>query len=116
MLPPVAMIMLLRFINSAVPPMVGMVIMVTSPSGAPASMAAAFRMRTASPMQFRALGWGETISALPALTEISALKMVVLVGLVLGTRPATTPTGMATSSIFFCVSSRMMPMVFSSLM
>ena len=66
-------------------------------------------------MQFSAEGWGDTISALPALTEISALKMVVLVGLVLGTSPATTPTGMATSSIFFCASSRITPMVLASL-
>ena len=42
--------------------------------------------------------------------------MVVEVGLVLGTRPATTPTGTAASRILFSRSSPMMPMLRTSRM
>ena len=52
---------------------------------------------TVSAMQRAARGCGLMTTALRALTETSALKSVVEVGFVVGTMPATTPTGVATS-------------------
>ena len=114
--PPVARIMLLSFISSAVPTRVGRVIMPISPSGPPSFRMASLRTRTVSPMHLIAAGWGEMIRALPALIAISALKIAVEVGLVLGTSPATTPMGTAASHILFSGISLMTPMVFASLM
>jgi len=50
-----------------------------------------------SAMQRLARGCGLMTTALRAFTEISALYMDVDVGFVVGTMPATTPTGVATS-------------------
>src|SRR3546814_2944940 len=49
----------------------------------------------ASCVQRAADGWGDKTIPLRPLTEISALKIAVEVGFVLGVKPATTPMGSA---------------------
>ncbi len=62
-------------------------------SGAPAAIAAFRIILAASTVHFLDLGWGEKIIALRVFKAINALKIVVAVGLVTGTIPATIPTG-----------------------
>ena len=68
------------------------------PSGAPAFTAASSTTRAASMVDFFARGWGLKIMPLRVFRQISALKIAVEVGFVVGITAATTPMG---SAIFF---------------
>ena len=70
----------------------------TRSAGPPARSIARRRTSTDSPMQRTARGCGLTTIALRPLTAISALPSAVEVGFVVGTMPATTPTGVAIST------------------
>ena len=70
----------------------------TTRSGGPPARSMARRTTSqVSAMQRFARGCGLMTTALRPFTEMSALYIVVDVGLVVGTMPATTPTGVATS-------------------
>ena len=73
--PPVAMITetSLQCISSLVAPMVGMVMQLITPSGAPAARAASRITSAAFRVHLAAEGWGENTMALPALTAIMDL-------------------------------------------
>jgi hypothetical protein len=66
-------------------------------------------------MQRRERGCGLMMIALRPFTAINDLKSVVEVGFVVGTMPAITPTGEATSTMPLRSSRLTMPTVFSSL-
>lgn len=66
-----------------------------SPLGAPAASAASRTMRAASMVLFTARGWGEKTIALRVSRQMSALKIAVDPGLVVGTTPQMTPIGSA---------------------
>ena len=85
-----------------------------SPLGAPAASAAAAMTRAASRVQRAAAGWGEITMASRAFTAIMTLKKAVEVGLVLGTRAATTPMGRATLNRRRASSRSMTPTVATS--
>ncbi len=70
----------------------------TSPAGAPARRAASSTTCAAASEASAARGWGARTTALRALTEMRDLKNTVETGFVVGTSPATTPTGSATST------------------
>jgi hypothetical protein len=57
------------------------------PGGAPAASAASATILAAAIVDLRARGWGQSTSVLRVLRHSSALKMVVEVGLVVGTMP-----------------------------
>ena len=65
------------------------------PSGAPAFTAAFRTIRAASMVQPLARGWGEKMMAFRVFSAISALKIAVEVGLVVGITAAISPTGSA---------------------
>jgi len=79
--------------------------------GAPAASAARRMVSTESKVQRAAAGWGATTIALRALTAIRHLKNAVEVGLVEGTRAATTPMGQAISYRRRTASCRITPTV-----
>jgi hypothetical protein len=105
----------LCFISAPVDSMVGFVRHITRSGGPPARSIARRITSTVSPMQRLARGCGLITIAFLPLTAISALKIAVEVGLVVGMTPATTPTGVATSITPFLSSRATMPTVFSSL-
>lgn len=57
------------------------------PGGAPAASAASATILAAAIVAMRARGWGHSTRLLRVLRHSSALKMVVEVGLVVGTMP-----------------------------
>ena len=76
----------------------GTSIQLMMPSGAPAFTAASSTTFAAAIVAFLARGWGLKMMPLRVFRQISALKMAVEVGLVVGMTAATTPMG---SAIFF---------------
>ena len=64
--------------------------------GAPAATAASYMTLAAATEHFCAFGWKAKMMGLRVFRQISDLKIAVLVGLVTGVMPATTPTGSAT--------------------
>ncbi|OPZ63289.1 MAG: hypothetical protein BWY85_01787 [Firmicutes bacterium ADurb.Bin506] len=98
-------------INSSVASMVGCSMQLTTPSGAPALTAASFMSFAAAAVHFVARGCGLNTMAFLAFNEMMALNIAVDVGLVVGTSPASTPTGTATSYTLFTWSSWMNPTV-----
>ena len=85
------------FINAPVDSIVGFDNTVTRSGGPPSRSIARRKTSTVSEMQRAARGCGLITHALRPLTEINALNIAVDVGLVVGTMPATTPLGVATS-------------------
>ena len=104
------------FIRAPVDSMVGFVRQTTRSAGPPARSMARRMTSQVSAMQRFARGWGEMTTALRPFTEMRALYIVVEVGFVVGTMPATTPTGVATSWTPLCSSRLTKPTVRSSLM
>ena len=115
-LPPVARMVATPgcFISEEVPSIEGFSIHCTQFSGAPAAMAASRTIWAACAEHCWAEGWKEKIIGLRVFRAIRALKMVVEVGLVVGTMPHTTPTGSAISVMPVTSSSLMIPTVFKS--
>ena len=115
--PPVAINMLTAqcFINSFSAGIVTVVKHAIRPLGIPARSPASDMMRTVSLVHLIALGCGEIIMALRALTAINTLNIAVEVGFVEGVKPASTPTGQPISTIFFASSREITPTVFTSL-
>ena len=99
--PPVARIIEVAWwlISSVVPWIVGFSRQEIRPGGMPARSPASLITRTASAVLFDADGWGATMTALRALTEISDLKIAVEVGFVDGVSATITPTGAPISTI-----------------
>ena len=116
--PPVARMMPVSLLDmsSLVACMVVVSMTPMRPAGAPAFAAASCTTRTAAVVHFLAPGWGLTMMALPALSEMSDLYITVEVGFVDGMIAATMPMGTAISRILFSRSSLMTPIVFMSLM
>ena len=83
--------------------------------GAPAATAACNTSRAASQVERLARGCGEKMMPLRVFKEISALKMAVEVGLVVGTMPQIRPTGSAMVMMPKVSSSASTPQVLSSL-
>ena len=115
-LPPVAKIVATPgcFISAEVPSIDGFSIHWIQFSGAPAAIAASRTIRAAWAEHCWADGWNEKIIGLRVFSAIRDLKMVVEVGLVVGTIPQTTPTGSAISVIPVTSFSLMTPTVFKS--
>ncbi len=84
----------------------------TQCSGAPAATAASRTMRAASALHRWAEGWKAKTIGLRVFSAMSALKMVVEVGLVTGVTAHTTPTGSAISTMSSMSSRAMTPTVF----
>ena len=83
-------------------------------SGAPAFKAASYTIRAASDEHFCAFGWNAKIIGFLVFNASKLLKIAVEVGFVTGVKPATTPTGSATSVMPVTGSSLMIPTVFKS--
>jgi hypothetical protein len=84
-------------------------------AGAPAATAAASTSRAASHVECRARGCGEITRPLRVLRLISALKIAVEVGFVVGTMAQISPSGSAIVSVPASRSSSTTPQVFSFL-
>jgi hypothetical protein len=112
-LPPVARMVETSswFIRRRVASIDGSSIHCTQCSGAPAATAASRTVRAASALHRWAEGWKAKTIGLRVLSAISALKIVVEVGLVTGVMAQTTPTGSAISVIPFSSSRRTTPTV-----
>src|SRR5476649_1102020 len=81
----------------------------------PAATAALSTISAARLVAFLARGWGEKIIPLRVFRQISALKIAVEVGLVVGTIPQMMPIGSAMVMVPKVSSWARMPQVFSSL-
>ena len=79
--------------------------------GAPAATAASSTTFAASIVQFFARGWGLKMIAFRVFKQMSALKIAVDVGLVVGMTAATRPIGSAIFLIPKAVSSSITPQV-----
>ena len=84
-------------------------------AGAPAATAASSTSLAAAQVDRRARGWGLKMIPLRVFRQISALKMAVEVGLVVGTMPQISPTGSAMVVVPKTVSRAITPQVRSSL-
>ena len=83
--------------------------------GAPAATAASSTSLAAAQVAFLARGCGEKTMPLRVFKQISALKIAVEVGLVVGTMPQIRPTGSAIVSVPPTSSTSTTPQVLSSL-
>ena len=83
--------------------------------GAPALTAASNTTFAAATVDFFALGWGEKIIPFLVFKHIKDLKIAVEVGFVVGTIPASTPNGAATTLIPLVLSLLIIPHVFTPL-
>ena len=93
--PPVARIKFASFITILVISRLGSSIQLMLPGGAPAATAASSTIFAAALVQPLARGWGEMMMPFRVLRQISALKIAVDVGFVVGITAATSPTGSA---------------------
>ena len=84
-------------------------------SGAPALTAASKTILAAAIVDFLALGCGEKMIPFLVFNEIKDLKIAVEVGFVVGTIPAKTPRGSATTFVPLILSSLMIPQVLACL-
>src|SRR6266508_564241 len=100
-MPPVARMtaVILCFIRASVPSMVAVVMQPIAYAGKPFFTPASRMFLAVSLIQRAAEGCGDMTIALRDLIAIKILKMAVEVGLVDGMMPATTPRGLAISTI-----------------
>src|SRR5471032_1230789 len=93
--PPVAMVRSQADISSWARGMLGLTKHWIRSSGAPCLARAARRMRLTSIAVALLAGWGEKITASRHLMALIAIATMVTTGLVTGSNPAMTPTGLA---------------------
>src|SRR5205085_10881715 len=89
------------FISVSVPSIVAVDMQPMASAGKPSLIAASRITRAVSLMHFAADGCGDRTTVLRDLIAIRILKIAVEVGLVEGTTPATTPRGLAISTMSF---------------